>query len=54
MSANGAMKMPLLDVAFRLLDTARSPQDFTLILHLRDPSPIDSFYAGAKSAMGLA
>ena len=51
MSANGAMKMPLLDVAFQLLDTARSPQDFTLILHLRDPPNIDGFYAGAKSAM---
>ena len=51
MNANGAMKMPLLDVAFQLLDTSRSPQDFTLILHLRNPPNVDDFYAGAKSAM---
>ena len=51
MNANGSMRMPLLDVAFRLMDSARSPQDFTLILHLRDRPDIDSFYAGAKSAM---
>ena len=43
--------MPLLDVAFHLMDSARSPQDFTLILHLRDAPDVDSFYAGAKSAM---
>ena len=51
MNANGSMRMPLLDVAFHLMDSARSPQDFTLILHLRDPPDVDSFYAGAKSAM---
>lgn len=51
MNANGSMRMPLLDVAFHLMDTARSAQDFTLILHLRDSPDIDSFYAGAKSAM---
>lgn len=51
MNANGAMKMPLLDVAFHLMDSAGSPQDFTLILQLRDLPDIDSFYAGAKSAM---
>ena len=51
MNANGSMRMPLLDVAFHLMDSARSPQDFTLILHLCDPPDIDSFYAGAKSAM---
>ena len=37
MSANARMRMPLLDVAFQLMDSARSPQDFTLILHLRNP-----------------
>lgn len=51
MNANGAMRMPLLDVAFHLMDSARSPQDFTLILHLRDSPDVDRFYAGAKSAM---
>jgi hypothetical protein len=51
MNVNGAMRMPLLDVAFHLMDTARSPQDFTLILHLRDSPDVDSFYTGAKSAM---
>jgi hypothetical protein len=45
------MKMPLLDVAFHLMDSTRAPQDFTLILHLREPPDVDSFYAGAKSAM---
>jgi hypothetical protein len=43
--------MLLLDVAFYLMDSARSPQDFTLILHLRDLPDVDSFYAGARSAM---
>ena len=51
MNTNGSMKMPLLDTAFHLMDSARSPQDFTLILHLRDPPEVDRFYAGAKSAM---
>lgn len=45
------MRMPLLDRAFYLLDSARSPQDFTLILHLNDTPEVDRFYAGAKSAM---
>lgn len=45
------MRMPLLDRAFYLLDSARSPQDFTLILHLDDAPEVDCFYAGAKSAM---
>ena len=51
MNANGSMRMPLLDVAFHLMDTVRSPQDFTVILHLRDQPDVDRFYAGAKSAM---
>ena len=51
MNANGSMRMSLLDVAFHLMDSARSPQDFTLILHLLDPPEVDHFYAGAKSAM---
>ncbi len=29
MIAHAAMRMPLLDVAFQLMDSARSPQDFT-------------------------
>jgi len=45
------MRMPLLDRAFYLLDSARSPQDFTLILDLREAPDVDSFYAGARSAM---
>src|SRR6185369_13323699 len=45
------MRMPLLDRAFYLLDNARSPQDFTLILDLRDAPHVDSFQAGARSAM---
>ena len=51
MNANGSTRMPLLDVAFHLMDSARSPQDFTLILHLCNAPDVESFYAGAKSAM---
>lgn|SRR6185369_14764878 len=45
------MRMPLLDVAFQLMDSARSPQDFSLILHFRDAPNVDGLYAGARSAM---
>jgi len=45
------MRLSLLDRAFCLLDTARSPQDFTLILDLRDVPDVERFYAGARSAM---
>ena len=51
MKASATMRMPLLDVAFYLMDSVRSPQDFTLIFHLVTPPDVDSFYAGAKSAM---
>ena len=44
------MRMSLLDVVFYLLDSAHSPQDFTLILHLRDLPDIDALQAGAQSA----
>jgi hypothetical protein len=45
------MKLSLLDRAFYLLDGARSPQDFTLILDLHDVPDVDRFYDGARSAM---
>ncbi len=45
------MRMPLLDVAFYLLDSVRSPQDFTLIFHLRDQPDINRLETGARSAM---
>jgi len=45
------MRMPLLDVAFYLLDSAHSPQDFTLILHFTDPPSVDGLRAGAQSAL---
>jgi hypothetical protein len=45
------MKLSLLDRAFYLLNGARSPQDFTLILDLRDVPDVERFYAGARSAM---
>ena len=48
MNANGSMRMPLLDVAFHLMDSARSPQDFTLILHLRDPPEVDQLLRGRE------
>jgi len=46
-----SMRMPLLDAAFYLLDSARSPQDFAFIFHLRDPPDVDALEAGARSAM---
>jgi hypothetical protein len=51
MTARVAMRMPLLDVAFQLMDSARSPQDFSLILHFRDAPNLEGLYAGARSAM---
>jgi hypothetical protein len=51
MNAGAVMRMSLLDRAFYLLDEARSPQDFALILHLNDSPNLDHFYAGARSAM---
>lgn len=51
MTAHVAMRMPLLDVAFQLMDSARSPQDFSLILHFRDAPNLDGLYEGARSAM---
>lgn len=44
------MKPTVLDRAFQLLDDARSPQDFTLILHFNQPPNIERLHAGAKSA----
>ena len=40
------MKLSLLDRAFYLLDGARSPQDFTLILDLRDVPDVDATEVG--------
>ncbi len=40
----------VLDFAFKLLDTAVSPQDFTLILHFDEPPDVHALQAGAKSA----
>src|SRR5690348_9198479 len=40
----------LLDFAFKLLDSAVSPQDFTLILHFDEPLDPHALQAGAKSA----
>lgn len=51
MNTSAAIRMPLLDRAFYLLDSARSPQDFTLILDVNDLPDVDGVYAGAKSAM---
>lgn len=44
-------KLSLLDYAFDLLDSSDSPQDFTLILHLRNPPSLEQLRAGANSAM---
>ncbi|HET9479110.1 MAG TPA: hypothetical protein VFO72_07200, partial [Pyrinomonadaceae bacterium] len=51
---NGAsvFKLPLsvLDYAFSLLDSADSPQDFTIILHLGNPPSLENLRAGSRSA----
>lgn len=44
-------KLSVLDYAFSLLDSADSPQDFTIILHLHGSLSIDALRAGAASAM---
>jgi hypothetical protein len=51
MNATAEMRMPLLDLAFHLMDSVRSPQDFALIFHFRDPPDVDGLLAGARSAM---
>ena len=45
------MRMPLLDRAFYLLESARSPQDFTIIFDVRDAPDVDGLEAGASSAI---
>lgn len=51
-SRNGmnGQKPTLIDWAFKLLDDPRSPQDFTIILHLSDAIVAEQLAAGAKSA----
>ena len=44
-------KLSLLDYAFSLVDSADSPQDFTIILHLSNPPSLERLRAGAMSAM---
>jgi hypothetical protein len=44
-------KLSVLDYAFSLLDSADSPQDFTIILHLQNPPSLEDLRAGAASAM---
>lgn len=44
-------KLSVLDYAFTLLDSAESPQDFTIILHLRNPPSLENLRTGAASAM---
>jgi hypothetical protein len=44
------MSTRLLDHAFKLLDSASSPQDFTLILHFSELPDAERLAAGAKSA----
>ena len=43
-------KITLLDRAFQLLDDARSPQDFTIILHFTEPPDAQGLRVGAVSA----
>src|ERR1700754_334492 len=44
------VKLSVLDYAFSLLDSANSPQDFTIILHLNNPPSLENLRAGATSA----
>jgi hypothetical protein len=43
-------KLSIIDYAFTLLDSADSPQDFTIILHLHTSPSLESLRAGATSA----
>ena len=43
-------KLSKLDYAFSLMDSAESPQDFIIILHLSNPPSLDNLRAGAASA----
>src|SRR5215213_8236680 len=43
--------LSLLDYAFTLMDGAHSPQDFTIVLHLRQPPAIEQLRLGAMSAV---
>lgn len=43
-------KLSVLDYAFSLLDSAASPQDFTIILRFSNPPPLENLRAGATSA----
>ena len=43
-------KLSILDYAFSLLDSADSPQDFTIILHLNNPPLLENLRSGATSA----
>src|SRR5688572_24307695 len=45
-----AQKITLLDRAFQLMDDARSPQDFTVILHFTYPLDPERLTVGANSA----
>lgn len=45
-----AQRLTVLDRAFKLLDDARSPQDFTLILRFDQPPNAEKLAAGANSA----
>ncbi|MFN2405265.1 MAG: hypothetical protein ABR594_04350 [Pyrinomonadaceae bacterium] len=43
-------KLTKLDYAFSLMDSADSPQDFIIILHLSNPPSLENLRAGAHSA----
>jgi hypothetical protein len=43
-------RLSKLDYAFSLMDSAESPQDFVIILHLSSPPSLDRLRAGAASA----
>ncbi|HEX5832785.1 MAG TPA: hypothetical protein VFY34_02975 [Pyrinomonadaceae bacterium] len=50
-SLHNQAKLSILDYAFSLLDSADSPQDFTIVLHLSNPPSVERLRAGATSAM---
>ncbi|HEX5889227.1 MAG TPA: hypothetical protein VFY61_11005 [Pyrinomonadaceae bacterium] len=47
----GETQLSVLDYAFTLMDSAESPQDFTIILHVRNPPSLENLRTGAASAM---
>ena len=52
-SSHPASRLSMLDSVFRAIESFDRPQDFTVILQLRDPPDREALRAGARSARNL-